>query len=1068
MAYEQDLPPVADAAIDPAMGSAPDSAPLRSGRKRRVLVALALLLLAGIAAGWLLRKDIADDIIAGQLESLDLPGRYEVVSIGPSEQVVRNLVIGDPRRPDLTVDELRIATRLYWGLPGIGRITVVRPRLYGTYHGGRISFGSLDKALFSGKGEPFRMPDLDLALVDGRALIESDFGPIAARLEGEGQLRDGFEGELAAMAPGLAIAGCKVGKTTAYGAITIQSEQPRFVGPVRAADMACTGQAFAMAQAGARIDVTLDKTLDGAEASIGLNALRGRLADNSLQRLSGTADLTWRKHALNVRYHLAGRALSTPQARFAELSLEGRARSADGFARFDVEGDLGGKGLVPGADLDRALASAGKAGRGTFLVPLAAQVRGALVREARGGTLAANLIVRRTDEGLSVVAPHGAIKGRSGAALLTLSRAQAMFGDGRQPRLTGNFATGGRGLPQLSGRMESGARGGLVMRLAMPEYQAPGTRIALPELTLVQRPDGHLAFTGQVALSGDLPGGRVEQLRLPVEGHRSVNGELSLWPRCARVAFDKLRLANLEVLRRTVPVCPGNAPAIVRLRDGRLSLAAGVSALDLAGRLGETPIRIVSGPLAFVQDAAMPGTLRASAVKVELGAAAAPSRFSVAELSARFGGDVGGTFGGADAGLAAVPLDMRRMAGNWRYTDGVLAIYGAGLTLVDREPAARFNPMIARDAGLRLAGNVITASALLREPGSDREVVRADILHDLGAASGHADLAIDGIRFDGNLQADTLSALALGVVSNLEGLVRGRGRIDWNADAVTSHGRFGTDGVDFAAAFGPVKGLAGEVVFTDLLGLVTAPSQTLRIASINPGIEVIDGTLSFAMKPGHVLQIEGARWPFMGGTLTLDPARMQIGIAETRYYTLRVSGFDAGTFVRRLELANLNATGVFDGKLPLVFDENGGRIVDGHLVSRPPGGNVSYVGELTYKDLSAMGNFAFDTLRSVDYRQMEITLGGTLAGEIITRVSFSGISQGMGAKRNLLTRQVAKLPIRFVLNVKAPFFSLFAPLRSLYDPSYLPDPRMRGLVGDDGRPVAQPPSIQPPVSENRP
>lgn len=358
MAYEQDLPPVADAAIDPAMGSAPDSAPLRSGRTRRVLVALALLLLAGIAAGWLLRKDIADDIIAGQLESLDLPGRYEVVSIGPSEQVVRNLVIGDPRRPDLTVDELRIATRLYWGLPGIGRITVVRPRLYGTYHGGRISFGSLDKALFSGKGEPFRMPDLDLALVDGRALIESDFGPIAARLEGEGPLRDGFEGELAAMAPGLAIAGCKVGKTTAYGAITIQSEQPRFVGPVRAADMACTGQAFAMAQAGARIDVTLDKTLDGAEASIGLNALRGRLADNSLQRLSGTADLTWRKHALNVRYHLAGRALSTPQARFAELSFDGRARSADGFARFDVEGDLGGKGLVPGADLDRALASA--------------------------------------------------------------------------------------------------------------------------------------------------------------------------------------------------------------------------------------------------------------------------------------------------------------------------------------------------------------------------------------------------------------------------------------------------------------------------------------------------------------------------------------------------------------------------------------------------------------------------------------------------------------------------------------------------------------------------------------
>ena len=66
-----------------------------------------------------------------------------------------------------------------------------------------------------------------------------------------------------------------------------------------------------------------------------------------------------------------------------------------------------------------------------------------------------------------------------------------------------------------------------------------------------------------------------------------------------------------------------------------------------------------------------------------------------------------------------------------------------------------------------------------------------------------------------------------------------------------------------------------------------------------------------------------------------------------------------------MELANLSATGTFDGQMPLEFDANGGRITGGALVSRPPGGNISYVGELTYKDLSAMGNFAFQTLRSL-------------------------------------------------------------------------------------------------------
>ena len=1061
MANEQDQLP----AIDPAT----ETAVPRPVRRRSVLMALALVLMAAIGAGWLLRKDIADNVIAGQLDSLGLPARYRIVSIGPSEQVVRNLVIGDPRSPDLTVEEVRVATRLYWGMPGIGRITLVRPRLYGSFHRGRLSFGSLDKALFGSKGGgPFRMPDLDVALVDGRALIESDFGRIGARAEGKGALRGGFSGSLAAVAPGFAADGCKARQATLYGRIEVRSEQPRFVGPLRLSDLSCPDKGVSLASAGVQLDTTFDKALDGATARLGLAAMRGRMGANAVDRVSGTAGLTWRDASLSARYDLTARGLATPQVRFARLSLSGRGRAANGLSRFDMEGDLGGSGFAPGQSIERALADAVRAGQGTFVAPLATQIGTAIRQEARGGTLSATLILRRTDEGFSLVVPHGALRGRSGASLLALSRMQAMTGGSGAVRLTGNFATGGRGLPRLSGRMESAARNGLLMRLSMPEYRAAGTSLALPDLVLAQARDGRLAFEGRVLLTGDIPGGRAERLLVPVEGARAAGGDIAVWRHCTRISFERLHLGSLALDRRVVPLCPGAGGAIVRAGNGRSKVAAGVPALALSGRLGETPIRIGSGPISIMQQGGSPVTVRAGVLAVELGSGDAVSRFSAADLLARIGEGMGGSFDGGDVALASVPLDMHRMSGNWRYSEGALTVDGAALTLVDRERVARFNPMIARDATLRLAENVIAARAILREPGSDRAVVRADIVHDLAKSSGHADLAIDGIRFDSRLQADTISALALGVVSNLEGTVQGSGRIDWNTDGVTSHGRFETAGLNFAAPFGPVKGLSGEVRFTDLLGLVTAPSQTLRIASINPGIEVEDGTLTFEMQPGRVLQVDGARWPFMNGTLTLDPARMQLGIAETRRYTLRVTGLDAATFVRHLELANLNATGVFDGELPLIFDENGGRIEEGHLASRPPGGNVAYVGELTYKDLSAMGNFAFDTLKSVDYRQMEITLGGTLAGEIITRVSFSGISQGMGAKRNFLTRQVAKLPIRFVLNVKAPFFSLFAPLRSLYDPSYLPDPRTRGLVGLDGRPIGNPVPIQPPVSENRP
>ena len=160
--------------------------------------------------------------------------------------------------------------------------------------------------------------------------------------------------------------------------------------------------------------------------------------------------------------------------------------------------------------------------------------------------------------------------------------------------------------------------------------------------------------------------------------------------------------------------------------------------------------------------------------------------------------------------------------------------------------------------------------------------------------------------------------------------------------------------------------------------------------------------------------------------------------------------------------------------LPLVFDENGGWIRGGLLTSRAPGGNISYVGELTYKDLSAMGNFAFQTLRSLDFRRMEIGLDGALDGEIVTRMKIEGVRQGDGAKRSIVTRSLAGLPIQFNVNIRAPFQRLMTSFKALYDEEFIIDPRVLGLPGAGGEtpplPPANPaqPAIQPPVSRNKP
>jgi hypothetical protein len=336
---------------------------------------------------------------------------------------------------------------------------------------------------------------------------------------------------------------------------------------------------------------------------------------------------------------------------------------------------------------------------------------------------------------------------------------------------------------------------------------------------------------------------------------------------------------------------------------------------------------------------------------------------------------------------------------------------------------------------------------------------------------GSAVLDVDALQFDHDLQPDSITPLALGVIANASGTVRGSGRIDWNDRAVTSQGTFSTSSLDFAAAFGPVQGLSGKIVFTDLLGMVTAPAQKFTIASVNPGIEVNDGEVVFEMQPGNVLKLEGAYWPYLDGSMVLDPTTFRIGEAETRRLTFHVEGFDAAKFIQHMNLANIAATGVFDGTLPMIFDQNGGRIEKGRLLSRAPGGNVSYVGQLTYQDMSPMANFAFDALKSIDYREMRVELDGPLQGEMITKVSFDGIRQGKSAKRNFITSRIAKLPIRFRVSLRAPFFKLVGSMRSLYDPAYVTDPRTLGLIGADGKPISPtvpPPGIQPPVSDVKP
>lgn len=1039
--------------------------PRRAQRRRVALVSAGAL--AALAVGlWAAREQIAGGLIDRQLAQMGLPGRYAIDSIGADRQILKNIVIGDPAHPDLTI--ARAEVRMVYGLlgPRIGQIILEQPRLYGAYRQGYLSFGALDPLLYPKQpsGSPTALPDLDLKIIDGRALFESDFGRLAAKADGAGNLAGGFKGTLAAVMPQVIAGGCSGERLTAYGTVSVADGRPRFAGPVRLAGFAC-GKDLAAGPSALALDVTGDKDLGGA-------AIKGKLETGALAvpgmaatRLTLGGELALKLGELRGHVLSEAQGVRTAGLTAGSLGIDGDLDLKSGGQNIVFRGGISGRGLARGPASERALAGAQTAAEGTLAASLLGRLRSALAREERGSRLAGDVALRRDGARWSLVAPSAELRGGSGAALLSVSRLQVAAEPGKLPTLTGNFVMAGEGLPPITGRMEPGAGGRPALKLRMAEYRAGADMLALPLLEVAQGPGGALTFTGTALASGGIPGGTVRGLDLPIAGTISPHGDLALWPRCMTPSFASLQVSALTLDKRQLTICPAGGQAIVRSSPSGIKAALGIAALALSGRLGDTPLALNTGPVGL----AWPGTLTVRGGDVTLGPKDTATTLHLANLVARLGRDFTGTFDGVDAKLAAVPIDMTGAAGDWRYADGVLSLSGVHFAAADRFAPARFKTLAGENGVLTLKDNRIAAEALLREPDSRREVVRVSVRHDLATARGHADLAVDGLVFDkakivrgkvGGLQLRDLAPQFRGVVADAEGTVRGAGAVDWTADTVTSTGSFGTDDFAFSAAFGPVKGLSGKLAFTDLIGMVTAPHQILHVASANPGIEVNDGVIDLELLPEQVVRINSGIWPFLGGKLRLAPGDLRMTVNEPRRFRIEIEGLDAAKFLERMELANLSATGVFDGHLPLEFDADGGRITGGQLVSREPGGTVSYVGALSYKDLSAMANFAFDALKSLDYSSMTIGMDGNLAGDVVTRVEFSGIKQGRDAKQNFITRQVARVPVKFNVNIHAPFYSLISSM------SPQPPPGAFRHLPETFQPPAS--GVQPPVSPSKP
>ncbi len=1064
------------------------------GRRRRFAAGAAGFTALVLGIVWMQRAPIADYFLTRQLAARGVAASYDVMRIGPRTQRLENLVLGDPARPDLTARWVEVDVG-YAGLsPAITAVRAQGVRLHGRYGENGLSLGVLDKLLGEGGGTGPVLPDIDLTLVDGRARFDTDYGWVGVAVNGAGRLYGGFRGAAALAAPALTAGECRLAATLGQLGIETGNGRLQVKGPVRAEALAC-GERLALTAPEAGLDLRFARSFDGLSGAITLASPALHMAGTQVTQLSGLIAMEGPFTRLEGSHSLSVASLRTADARAGKgrfggrfaLRLEGQDKAAS------VSGDLRLDDVAP-ADpavlqrLERAAAQ-------TPLAPLAGQFARALGRAGAGNRLSVSGTARWTGLGGEIalskgrlVAENGARVDMDGPARLVVDQARGRW------QGEGALSMGGGDLPTAGLAIARGVDGTLSGRFAMEPYAAgsgsASARLALAPTPFLRRADGSGYVRTQITLDGPLPGGAVRGLALPLDVQLTPGGGAQLAGGCMPLRWQSLTMSSAQFDPATLRLCSdGDRPL---LASGARGLSGGFALNDLAldGRVGESPLRLRAGSARLTLDGLRFALADAA---VRLGDPAAPVMIDATHLAgAARGGGFGGTLAGGHARIGAVPLDLAGISAGWTFAANRLALDGA-MTVSDTQADPRFVPLSVPDAHLVLIDGRIGASGTLRQPRRDRSVATVKIAHDLSAGRGSATFDLGKLVLGPGLQPEDLTPLTLGVVANVAADIAGEGRIDWDARGVTSSGTFSTSGASFAAAFGPVEGFGTVIRFDDLLGLRTAPGQVATIASTNPGIEVRDGVIQYALLSPEQARIEGGHWPFAGGVLELLPATLDLDARRARHLAFRVRGLDAGAFINTLDLKDISATGTYDGLLPMIFDHQGGRIEGGILVARQPGlpplvvedaasltvqcdpaktaGTLSYVGAISNEQLGAIGTLAFEALKNLRYKCLTILLDGALDGEFVTRIAVNGVNQGTpAAARSLFARPFLGLPFIFNVKIEAPFRGLLNTAQSFIDPSNLIrenlGPQYQTVL-DGGAPGAQGSvqGVQPPESD---
>ncbi|QUN07235.1 YdbH domain-containing protein [Shewanella yunxiaonensis] len=197
---------------------------------------------------------------------------------------------------------------------------------------------------------------------------------------------------------------------------------------------------------------------------------------------------------------------------------------------------------------------------------------------------------------------------------------------------------------------------------------------------------------------------------------------------------------------------------------------------------------------------------------------------------------------------------------------------------------------------------------------------------------------------------------------------------------------------------------------------VNCQQLAIQIAAFNPGVLMdnvtIKGDLSFVPELDAQKRQRAGNWllpgfndadiqlaanaDMLGGQLALPRFRLRLNQPSDAY--LMLLGLDLHQLLQANPQPGIDATGIFDGVLPLAITDNQLSVSGGHLASRAPGGVIQVGANPAVQQMRQSQpylDFVFSTLEELHYREITSTFDMAPDGEAKLNMAVKGRGKGV-------------------------------------------------------------------------